>query len=164
MRQKRTFSNFANCKNFFLPLSFNITVWYPSSFKHWRSLFDTGEQLIAGVIDTSDKYSLANISANFQKNSKWDTQGLGGNCSMKNTWRWKSRVRLPLNIEGPYWTRLRDLCIWKYCVRVIPGNVHCYHFAPIHETLCYKPKKHNKIGRQEKTQILNMRVYTGIQI
>ncbi len=44
---------------------------------------DTGEPLIAGVVDTGDKYSLANISANFQKNSKWDTQGLGGNCSMK---------------------------------------------------------------------------------
>ncbi len=40
----------------------------------WQGLFagvvDTGEQLIAGVVYTSDKHSSANISANFQKNSK----------------------------------------------------------------------------------------------
>jgi hypothetical protein len=35
----------------------------------------------AGVVDTADKYSFANIFANFRKNSKWpywDTQGPGG--------------------------------------------------------------------------------------
>jgi hypothetical protein len=31
---------------------------------------DSGEQLVS-VVDTDDKHSLANISANFQKNSKW---------------------------------------------------------------------------------------------
>jgi hypothetical protein len=43
---------------------------------------DTGEQLIAGVVNTSDQHKDANISANFLKNPKLpeqDTQGLGGN-------------------------------------------------------------------------------------
>jgi hypothetical protein len=34
----------------------------------------------AGVVDTANKHSFANISANFRKNSKWslwDTQGPG---------------------------------------------------------------------------------------
>jgi hypothetical protein len=43
--------------------------------------------------------SFANILVNFQKYSKWsywDTQGPWGNWSMKKTWSWNSRVRLPL--------------------------------------------------------------------
>jgi hypothetical protein len=42
---------------------------------------DTTEQLIASVIDTGDKHSFANISANFRKHSKrpqWNTWGPGG--------------------------------------------------------------------------------------
>ncbi len=50
----------------------------------------------AGVVDTADKHSFVNISANFRKNLKrfyWDTIGI--HWSMKKTWSWKSRVRLP---------------------------------------------------------------------
>ncbi len=35
----------------------------------------TGEQLIASIFDTSDELKIANISANFRENFKWDTQG-----------------------------------------------------------------------------------------
>jgi hypothetical protein len=38
---------------------------------------DNGDKFFTGVVDTSDKQSFANISANFRKNSKqshWDTQ------------------------------------------------------------------------------------------
>ena len=47
--------------------STDFLSWPPVFF----FLFDTGEQLIAGVVDTGDKHSFANISANFRKNSKW---------------------------------------------------------------------------------------------
>jgi hypothetical protein len=39
--------------------------------KFFAGVVDTAEQFIAGVNDTGDKYSFANISANFRKNSKW---------------------------------------------------------------------------------------------
>jgi hypothetical protein len=42
--------------------------------KPWQGLIadvgDTGEQLSAGVFDTDDEYSFANISVNFRKKSK----------------------------------------------------------------------------------------------
>ncbi len=63
------------------------------------SVVDPTEQFIAGVNDTGDKYSFANISANFWKNSKrphWNTWGPGEHWFMKKTWSRKSRVRLPL--------------------------------------------------------------------
>ncbi len=44
--------------------------------------FDTGGKFAAGVVDTGGAPGLANISANFRKNSKrskWNTLGLGGN-------------------------------------------------------------------------------------
>jgi hypothetical protein len=43
---------------------------------------DTGGKFATGVVDTGGAPLLANISANFRKNSKrsqWDTLGLGGN-------------------------------------------------------------------------------------
>ncbi len=47
---------------------------------------DTGDKFDTGVVDTGGAPWLANISANFRKNSKrskWNTLGLGGNWSMK---------------------------------------------------------------------------------
>ncbi len=38
--------------------------------KDFAGVVDTGKLLIAGVVDTADKHSFANISANFRKNSK----------------------------------------------------------------------------------------------
>ncbi len=35
--------------------------------KDFAGVVDTGEQLIAGIVDTVDKHSFANISANFRK-------------------------------------------------------------------------------------------------
>ncbi len=32
---------------------------------------DTGEKLMAGVVDTGNKHKVANISPNFHKNLKW---------------------------------------------------------------------------------------------
>jgi hypothetical protein len=49
--------------------------------KFFAGVADTANQFIAGVNDTGDKYSFANISENFQKNSKrpqWNTWGPGG--------------------------------------------------------------------------------------
>ncbi len=54
----------------------------------------------AGVVDTGGAPWLANISANFRKNSKWFLcyyQGLGGRWFMKKTWGKKSRDTVPLN-------------------------------------------------------------------
>jgi hypothetical protein len=52
------------------------------------SVVDTPEQFIAGVVDTSDKYSFANISANLRKNTKrpqWNTWGLVNTDSCKKS-------------------------------------------------------------------------------
>ncbi len=38
--------------------------------KFVSGVIGTAEQLIAGGVDTADKHSFANISANFRKNSK----------------------------------------------------------------------------------------------
>jgi hypothetical protein len=46
--------------------------------KFIAGVIDIGEQLITGVIDTGDKHSFANLSKNFQKNSKWPNGILGG--------------------------------------------------------------------------------------
>jgi hypothetical protein len=65
----------------------------------FASVIDTGEQVIAGVMDTGDKHSFENISANFRKNlkrSQGNTHGRGTLIHEK-TLRRKSRVRLPLN-------------------------------------------------------------------
>jgi hypothetical protein len=46
--------------------------------KFFVGVIDTAEQFIVGVVDTGIKYSFANISANFQKNSnqpQWNTWG-----------------------------------------------------------------------------------------
>ena len=45
-------------------------------------VFDTGGKFATGVVDTGGAPRLANISANFRKNSKrseWNTLGLGEN-------------------------------------------------------------------------------------
>jgi hypothetical protein len=50
--------------------------------KFAASVIETSGKFAIGVVDTSGAPLLANISANFQKNSKrsqWDTLGLGGN-------------------------------------------------------------------------------------
>ncbi len=55
---------------------------------------------------TTFKNKVANISANFRKNSKWpqkDTQGPGVTDSWKKTWSLKSRVRLPLRASRKGW-------------------------------------------------------------
>jgi hypothetical protein len=69
-----------------LPVSTTLAITENS----WQGLFagvndkfiacvvDTGKQLITGVIETSDKHSFANVSENFQKNSKWPNGILGG--------------------------------------------------------------------------------------
>jgi hypothetical protein len=46
--------------------------------KFIAGVIDTGEQLITGVIDTCDKHLFANVSENFQKNSKLPNGILGG--------------------------------------------------------------------------------------
>jgi hypothetical protein len=58
------------------------------------------EKFATSVVDTGGAPWLANISANFRKNSKrfyWDTLGLGGNWFMKKTWSKKSRDTVPLS-------------------------------------------------------------------
>jgi hypothetical protein len=50
--------------------------------KFAAGVVDTGGKFATGVVDTGGAPLLANISANFQKNSKrsyWDTLWLGGN-------------------------------------------------------------------------------------
>ncbi len=59
------------------------------------------QQFATGVIDTGGAPWLANISANFRKNSKWPYcyfQGLGGRWFMKKTWSKKSNDTVPLII------------------------------------------------------------------
>jgi hypothetical protein len=74
---------------------------------HWKSVTRINfrrcrwyrEQVIVGVVDTGDKHSFENISANFQKNLKWpqgNTHGRGTLIHEKTLSR-NSRVRLPLN-------------------------------------------------------------------
>ncbi len=58
------------------------------------------EKFATGVVDTGGAPWLANISANFRKNSKrskWNTLGLGGNWFMKKTRSKKSRHTVPLS-------------------------------------------------------------------
>jgi hypothetical protein len=60
---------------------FPVTRINDTGDKFFAGVFDTAEQFIAGDNDTGDKYSFANISANFRKNSKrpqWNTWGPGG--------------------------------------------------------------------------------------
>ncbi len=60
---------------------------------------DTGGKSATGVVDTGGAPWLANISANFRKNSKrskWNTLGLGGNWCMNKTRSKKSRDTVPL--------------------------------------------------------------------
>ncbi len=78
--------------------------------KFATGVVDTGGKIAAGVVDTGGKFAtgvidtggapwLANISANFRKNSKrskWNTLGLGGNWFMKKTRSKKSRDTVPL--------------------------------------------------------------------
>ncbi len=67
--------------------------------KFATGVVDTGGNFAAGVVDTGGAPWLANISANFRKNSKrskWNTLGLGGNWFMKKTRSKKSRDTVPL--------------------------------------------------------------------
>jgi len=54
------------------------------------------------------------ISANFRKNSNWNTLGLGGNWFMKKTRSKKSRDTVPLSTETTvkHWETLRIYCGW----------------------------------------------------
>ncbi len=77
--------------------------WTKLLTKIFKKIYLKFFPFFAGVVDTADKHSFANISANFRKNLKWsywDTQGPGGHWFMKKTWSRKSRVRLPLNCFG----------------------------------------------------------------
>jgi hypothetical protein len=69
-------------KNFRLFGYFPMTrINHDTGDKFVAGVVDTAEQFIAVVNDTGDKYSFANISANFRKNSKrpqWNTWGPGG--------------------------------------------------------------------------------------
>ncbi len=68
--------------------------------KFAAGVVDTGGKFATGVNDTSGAPWPANISANFQKNSKWPEcyfQGLGGRWFMKKTWSKKSRDTVPLS-------------------------------------------------------------------
>ncbi len=51
------------------PVLLSPAINYRRYQRHWRSLKsrDTGEELIAGVVDTADKHSFVNISANVRK-------------------------------------------------------------------------------------------------
>ena len=63
---------------------------------------ETGGKFATGVVDTGGAPWLANISANFRKNSKrskWNTLGLGGNWLIKKTRSKKSRDTVPLMEE-----------------------------------------------------------------
>ncbi len=66
---------------------------------------DTGGKFSTGVVDTGGAPWLANISANFRKNSKrsqWNTLGLGGNWFMKKTRSKKSRDTVPLTARNTF--------------------------------------------------------------
>jgi hypothetical protein len=71
--------------------------------KFAAGVVDTGGKFATGVVDTGGAPWLANISANFRKNSKWSYcyyQGLGGRWFMKKTWSKKSRDTVPLSREA----------------------------------------------------------------
>ncbi len=62
-------------------------------------VFDTGGKFATGVVDTGGAPWLADISANFRKNSKrsyCNTLGLGGNWFIKKTRSKKSCDTVPL--------------------------------------------------------------------
>ncbi len=83
-----------------------------TSGKFATGVVDTGGNFAAGVVDTGGKFAtgvvdtggapwLANISANFRKNSKRskrNTLELGGNWFMKKTRSNKSRDTVPLSL------------------------------------------------------------------
>ena len=54
----------------FIPFNFLLSLAAPHLHGVLVLVVDTAEQLIAGVVDTADKHSFANISENFRKNSK----------------------------------------------------------------------------------------------
>ncbi len=75
--------------------------WYRRQFA--TGVFDTGDKFATGVNDTGDAPWLANISANFRKNSKWSycyCQGLGGKMihekNLKQKILWHCRFKCPL--------------------------------------------------------------------
>jgi len=66
--------------------------------KFIAGVIDANEQLVTGVVDTGDKYSFANISANFEKFEKAPLVYFGARETLihTKTWSWKSCVRPPL--------------------------------------------------------------------
>ncbi len=78
---------------------------------------NTGGKIATGVVDTGGAPWLANISANFRKNSKrskWNTLGLGGNWCMKKTRSKKSRDTVPLSyMTTPAFRTDADFKIWE---------------------------------------------------
>ncbi len=79
--------------------TYSALSWCLNNNKIFAGVVDTGEQLIAGVVDTVINIHLQISSRIFEKkfrnSPKWNTWGPGGKWFMKKTWRRKSRVRLP---------------------------------------------------------------------
>ncbi len=81
---------------------------------------DTGGKFATGVVDTGGAPWLANISADFRKNSKrskWNTLGRGGNWFMKKTRSKKSRDTFNPSIP-------RHSGIWVAADEAVLNKVH----------------------------------------
>jgi hypothetical protein len=72
------------------------------------------------------RYSFANISANFRKNSKrpqWNTWGPGGHWFMKKTWSRKSKISCQTPFKGkPSQIKFTAM---NYCFMFLPFLVVC---------------------------------------
>ncbi len=106
---------------FCLQVHFKVSaVWYCCHYLPPVSttpVAKMGEKFVTGVADTGGAPWLANISANFRKNSKrskWNTLGLGGNWIMKKTRSKKSRDTVPLNYENQnLWKNIWE-AVWRF--------------------------------------------------
>jgi hypothetical protein len=89
------------------------------------------EKFATGVADTGGRFAtggapwLANISVNFQKNSKrskWNALGLGGNWFMKKTRSKKSRDTVPLTLISTATASVFSLSKFRWKKYVVHSN------------------------------------------
>jgi hypothetical protein len=101
------------------------------------------EKFATGVVDTGGAPWLANISANFWKNSKrsnWNTLGMGGNWFMKETRSKKSRDTVPLKAltnekRGGLKEASFDRCFKLFMLKFSNKSVQTTFFASVQHTL-----------------------------
>jgi hypothetical protein len=90
----------------------------------FAGVVDTAEQFIAGVVDTGDKYSFANISANFRKIQNGPTEYLGAWGTLIHEKNLKSKIscQTPFNV-GHIFAALGSNCFFSASVALYKDTI-----------------------------------------